>query len=87
MTLHQVMYRNRPNKQDHGTRGCTRRKAWTYRLYEREIISFHAEQRKQRRSLQRVELKKLSIDCTEEEIERYLLKGFPSPSGDWYWFD
>jgi hypothetical protein len=81
------MYKNKPNKQDHGTRGCTRRKRYTYRYYRRSVVGFHAEQRKQRRNLQKSELNKISIDCTDEEIERYLLKGLPSPRGDWYYFD
>lgn len=83
----QGMYRKYPKKQDHGSRGNSKRKAWSYRLFKREVISFHAEQRKRKKRLQKVELNKLFIDCSEEEIEKYFLNGYPSPKGDWYFFD
>ena len=88
MVYTQIMYRNRPNKQDHGTRGNGRRKGWSYsRYYYKAIKAGWSEQRKLNRRIQKVELNKLFIGCSDEDIERYLIRGNPAPVGDWYWYD
>lgn len=80
------MFRIYPKKQDHGTRGQKRHDCWSYRYFEDCIKTEVALERKANSRLEKVELNKLKIDCTDEDIEEYEVKSQFIPRATWYWF-
>ena len=88
MTYHQVMYRNKPKKQDHGTRGwkwsCHR---MTWGNCKKGMRLSMRDNYRQAKHKFKSELNKLSIEATDEEIERYFLKTQYRPQEKWYEFD
>lgn len=84
------MYRKYPKRQDHGTRGQkTHYKyigvwRWFDSLEKRHI----ALEKKRFEHCVKSELKKLSIDCTDEEFENFEVRTlFINRSNTYYWWD
>lgn len=88
MTYHQVMYRNRPKKQDHGTRGIKGNShSYGWGNYEKGMRMSYRYLYRQAKHRFKIELNKISIEATDEEIERYILKTQYRPQEEWYEFD
>lgn len=60
---------------------------WRYRDCKKMADGWNAEMRNLHRTIEKMELKKLSIDCTDEDIEKYLQKSQFIPIAFWYEFD
>ena len=74
MTYTQIMYRRYPKRQDHGTRGSKSESLLQWGNFKKGLALSRREFFKAAKRKFKVELNKLSIDCTDEDIEKYLLK-------------
>ena len=82
------MYRKYPKRQDHGTRGIkwsTHRFGWG-NVKKGMRLSIRENYRQAKHKV-KVELNKISINASEEEVERFLLKIQYRPQSAWYDFD
>lgn len=86
MKFHQDMYRRYPKKQDHGTRGSKKESLLHWGNYKKGVKQSIKENFRQAKHIFKVELNKISIQATDEEIERYLLKTQFRPQTLWYEF-
>lgn len=60
---------------------------WRYRDCKKMADHWNAKMRNIHRTIEKMELIKLSIDCSDEDIEKYLLKSQFVPRALWYEFD
>lgn len=88
MTYHQGMYRQYPKKQDYGTRG------WKWSCHKmtwgncvKGMRLSVRENYRQAKHRFKVELNKISIEASDEDVERYLLKTQYRPQAMWCDFD
>ena len=83
------MYRAQPKKQDHGTRGVK----WSDSTWlslgsiRKGMRMSYRWQYRQAKHKFKTELKKISIEASDEEIERYFLKTEFRPQAMWWDFD
>ena len=81
------MYRLYPKKQDHATRGCKQESQMHWGNYKKGMaLSIKTNYRKAKHRINQ-ELKKISINATDEEIERFIIKSQYRYQEVWYEFD
>lgn len=83
------MYRAQPKKQDHGTRGIKWSSSTTldWGNVKKGMRMSYRWQYRQAKHKFKIELKKISIEASDEEIERYFLKTEFRPQATWWDFD
>lgn len=80
------MFRKHPKKQDHGTRGNAKENELHWGNIEKGVRLDTSEERNRKKNIARAELKKLCIDCTDEEIEEYERRSQFVPTLHWYFY-
>lgn len=87
MTYHQVMYRAQPKRQDHGTRGSKRESLLHWGNCKKGMKQFLKAAYREQKHNWKIELKKLTIDCDDADIEEYQTRTQFKSVCKWYWFD